>query len=71
MGPLAQVAELCAVGSAAGAAMSALGSGAVRVRRLQNPDFEPAVPVPALGRSSAGLAVALGVFGNARSVPSK
>ena len=39
-------AELCAVGSVAGAAMSGLSQAAVALRRQQNPNFQPSIPVP-------------------------
>ncbi|KAL0019123.1 hypothetical protein WJX79_002154 [Trebouxia sp. C0005] len=51
-------AELCAVGSIAGAAMSGLSQLAVNLRQQRNPSFTPSVPVPDLAKSTAGMAPA-------------
>lgn len=59
-------AELCAVGSIAGAAMSGLSQLAVGLRRKQNPDFTPSVPIPELGKASAGMGLYMALSANLR-----
>lgn len=59
-------AELCAVGSIAGAAMSGLSQLAVGLRRKQNPDFTPSVPIPDLRQSTAGMGLYMALSGNLR-----
>lgn len=66
-GLLAKTAELCAVGTIAGGAMSLLQQGAVAVRRATgDADFVPSTPVPDLWRSSFGMAASLGLASNLR-----
>lgn len=42
------------------------GQAALRVRRMSNPAFEPAAPVPQLRTSMGGAALAMGLFSNGR-----
>ena len=65
-GGLVKTAELCAVGSVAGAAMSGLSQLAVKVRRQRNPDFTPSVPIPELGKSSQGMGLYMAASANVR-----
>ncbi|KAK9826747.1 hypothetical protein WJX81_004762 [Elliptochloris bilobata] len=62
----AKAAELCAVGTIAGAAMSGLAQVDLRLRRMRDPGFTPSVPVPDICTSAGGLAVTMGVFTNMR-----
>lgn len=59
-------AELCAVGSIAGAAMSSLSQLAVGLRRKRDPEFTPSVPVPDLRQSTAGMGLYMALSGNLR-----
>ena len=59
-------AELCAVGSIAGAAMSGLSQLAVGVRHRSDPSFTPSVPIPDLGKSSAGMGIYMALSANLR-----
>ncbi|KAI8464544.1 MAG: hypothetical protein J3K34DRAFT_474210 [Monoraphidium minutum] len=65
-GFFASMAQLSAVGAAAGAATTGLSSLAVAARRRADPSFEPSVPVPELGRASGGLGAFFAVNANAR-----
>ena len=66
-GLMAKTAELCAVGTLAGGAMSLMQQGAVAVRRATiDPDFTPSVAVPDLGRAAFGMGASLGLASNAR-----
>ena len=61
-----KTAELCAVGSLAGAAMSGLSQLAVSLRQRQDPSFTPSVPIPELGKSSAGMGAYMALSANLR-----
>ena len=61
-----KTAELCAVGSIAGAAMSGLSQLAVGLRHKQDPSFTPSVPIPELGKSSAGMGAYMALSANLR-----
>jgi len=65
-GFFASMAQLSAVGAAAGAATSALGSAAVAARRRSDPLFEPSVPVPDMAASSGGLGAFFALNANLR-----
>ena len=62
-------AELCAVGSLAGAAMSGLSQLTLRLRQPKNPDepnFQPTVPVPGVSKSAVGMGAYVATVANAR-----
>ena len=61
-----KTAELCAVGSIAGTAMSGLSQLAVRLRQQRDPSFTPSVPIPELGKSSAGMGAYMALSANLR-----
>lgn len=61
-----KTAELCAVGSIAGAAMSGLSQLAVGLRQRQDPSFTPSVPIPEIGKSSAGMGAYMALSANLR-----
>jgi hypothetical protein len=65
-GFFASMAQLSAVGAAAGAATAAASGAAVALRRRTDPGFEPSVPVPEIGRSSGGLGAFFAINANAR-----
>ncbi|GBF88786.1 hypothetical protein Rsub_01687 [Raphidocelis subcapitata] len=65
-GFFASMAQLSAVGAAAGAATAGASAAAVAARRRADPAFEPSVPVPEVGRSSAGLGAFFALNANAR-----
>ncbi|KAI8470469.1 MAG: hypothetical protein J3K34DRAFT_368498 [Monoraphidium minutum] len=65
-GLFASMAQLSAVGAAAGAATAGLSSLALAARRRGDPGFVPSVPVPEAGRSSGGLGAFFAVNANAR-----
>lgn len=65
-GFFAKVAELSAVGTLTGVAMSGLGNLDVQVRRKFDPTFTPSMPIPDVRASAGGMALALGLFSNAR-----
>ena len=54
------------MGYLAGGAQSLGGNALVRLRQMQNPDFQPAVPVAGFQRSSLGMAASMAVFANGR-----
>lgn len=59
-------AELCAVGSIAGAAMSGLSQLAVGLRHQRDPSFTPSVPIPDLAKSTAGMGMYMALSANLR-----
>ena len=59
-------AELCAVGSIAGAAMSGLSQLAVNLRQQRDPSFTPSVPIPDLAKSTAGMGMYMALSANLR-----
>ncbi len=59
-------AELCAVGSIAGAAMSCLSQLAVNLRQQRDPSFTPSVPIPDLAKSTAGMGMYMALSANLR-----
>lgn len=61
-----QAAELCAVGSIAGAAQSLGGHALVKVHQIKDKSFQPSLAVPELKRSSGGLAAYMGTLAHAR-----
>lgn len=61
-----KAAELCAVGSIAGAAMSGLSQLAVSLRQQRDPSFTPSVPIPDIGKSSAGMGAYMALSANLR-----
>jgi hypothetical protein len=65
-GFVAKMAELSAVGAIAGGATAALSRGAVALHKRVDPTFEPSVPVPELGRSSAGMGAYFALNANTR-----
>jgi hypothetical protein len=65
-GFFASMAQLSAVGAAAGAATSGAASLAVAARRRADPSFEPSVPVPSAARSSGGLGAFFALNANVR-----
>ncbi len=65
-GFLAKAAELSAVGALTGTATALLSSAAVAVRQRADPEWQPSVPVPSVGRSSGGLAAFFALNANVR-----
>lgn len=65
-GFLAKMAELSAVGAVMGTTTSLLSTAAVALRKRTDPAFEPSVPIPSVGRSSAGLAAFFAINANSR-----
>lgn len=65
-GLLAKTAELCAVGSITGGAMSLMQMAAVKAHQLVNPEYQPSVVVPDFWRSSCGMAASMGLASNLR-----
>lgn len=65
-GFFAKMAELSAVGMIAGGATSLLSQAAVAVHKRVDPSFEPSVPVPQVGRSSAGMGAYFALNANTR-----
>lgn len=65
-GFFAKMAELSGVGVLTGTATSLLSSAAVAIRKRANPEWEPSVAVPDVGRSSGGLAAYFALNANVR-----
>lgn len=65
-GFVARMAELSAVGALTGVVTSLMSSAAVALRRQRDPEFAPSVPLPSLGRSSAGLGAFFAINANTR-----
>jgi len=62
----AKMAELSAVGAVMGTTTSLLSTAAVAIHKKADPNFEPSVPVPSVGRSSGGMAAYFALNANIR-----
>lgn len=65
-GFFAKMAELSAVGAIMGTTTSLLSAAAVAMHKRSNPEWEPSVAVPGVGRSSGGMAAFFALNANTR-----